>query len=113
MGMYFVLDERGEPQRERDLDTWSRWFERADRRIARTVVSADVTVLTTFTGVDDLAQEGDQPRLFATRIFGGVLNGEEMLRHTRDEALATHAWLVEWCRIGNAPGCGVTEDSMK
>ena len=113
MPMYFVLDDRGEPQREQDFDAWSRWFERADRRVARTVVTADVTVLTTFTGVDESAAEGSEPMLFGTRVFGGVLNGEEAMRRTRAEALAAHAELVEWSRIGNAPGAGVTEDQIR
>ena len=113
MPMYFVLDDQGEPQRETDFDAWSGWFERADRRIARTVVSADVTVLTTFIGVDESAADDAEPLLFSTRIFGGVLNAEELLRRTRAEGLAAHAEIVEWCRIGNAPGAGVTEDEIR
>jgi len=34
---YFVLNERGEPMLERDVEAWTRWFERADRSVARTV----------------------------------------------------------------------------
>ena len=32
---YFVLNERGEPMLERDVEAWTRWFERADRSVAR------------------------------------------------------------------------------
>jgi hypothetical protein len=111
--MYFVMDERGEPQREPDLEAWSRWFQRADRRIARTIVSADVTVLTIFTGVDESADDEDASLLFETRVFGGVLSGECARHRTRDEALAAHTEFVVWCRIGNSPNAGVTEDLMR
>ena len=47
---YFVLDDRGEPLEEKDFATWTRWFEQADRNVARTVVTSEVTVLTTFSG---------------------------------------------------------------
>lgn len=57
---YFVLDERGEPVEERDFAAWTRWFEQADRSVARTVVTSDVTVLTTFSGVDHSTQ-GEPP----------------------------------------------------
>jgi hypothetical protein len=42
-----------------------------------------------------------------------VLNGEEAARRTKSDALDAHAELVEWCRIGNAPGAGVTEDQFR
>ena len=113
MGRYFVLNDRGEPVREHDLEAWSRWFERADRRIARTVVTPDVTVLTTFRGVDESEEDDDAPLLFETRVFGGVLNGEEVPSRTKGEALTAHAEMVEWCRTGNAPGAGVTEDQFR
>jgi hypothetical protein len=107
---YFVLDERGEPQREPDAEAWTRWFERADRRIARTVVTPHVTVLTTFRGVTESPDPGDPPRLFETRVFGGVLDAEEVTHHTRAEAMAAHGALAEWCRVGNSPDAGVSED---
>jgi hypothetical protein len=109
MELYFVLDEQGEPQLERDLDAWTRWFEQADRGIARTAVSREVTVLTTFRGVDD---SPDSPKLFETRVFGGILDGEEVLHGTRAEALLSHRSLAEWCRIGNLPNAGITEDMI-
>lgn len=109
MERYFVLDERGEPQLERDLDAWIRWFEQADRSIARTTVSPEVTVLTTFRGVEE---SPDAPRLFETRVFGGVLDGEEVAHKTRALALESHAALADWCRIGNSPDAGITEDML-
>jgi hypothetical protein len=111
MELYFVLDEQGNPLPVSDVEVWSRWFERADRGVARTVVTPNVTVLTTFSGVDQAA-EGRPPLLFETRVFGGVLNAEELQHPTRIDALAAHASLVEWCRIGNSPEGGVTEEQI-
>jgi hypothetical protein len=109
MELYFVLNEYGEPVPERDLEAWSRWFAQADRCIARASVLPDVTVLTTFSGVDDVPESGILPRLFQSRVFGGVLDGEVLQHCTRAEAIVHHAELVEWCRIGNAPDGGITE----
>jgi hypothetical protein len=109
MELYFVLNEHGEPVLERDVEVWSKWFARADRSIARSTVSADVTVLTTFNGVDDVPEPDAIPRLFESRVFGGVLDGEVVHHRTRGEATARHAELVEWCRIGNASDRGITE----
>jgi hypothetical protein len=44
MENYFVLNEHGEPQVEPDVNVWLRWFEQADRNIARTSVDTDVVV---------------------------------------------------------------------
>lgn len=109
MELYFVLDEHGEPIRERDLDAWSRWFARADRSVARTTVAPAVTVLTTFNGVDDVADPQSVPKLFESRVFGGILDGEVVEHCTRADATAAHANLVEWCRIGALPNAGFTE----
>jgi hypothetical protein len=110
---YFVLNALGEPQVEPDVDAWLRWFEQADRNIARTSVTSHVVVLTTFRGVDEPESPGDAPRLFETRVFGGVLNGEEVHHATKDEALAAHTRLVDWCRAGATPGFGFDEQALR
>ncbi len=109
MELYFVLDDQGEPIRERNLDAWSRWFARADRSVARSTVAPDITVLTTFNGVDDVPDSRSVPKLFECRVFGGVLDGEVVQHCTRAEAAAGHADLVEWCRVGLLPNAGITE----
>jgi hypothetical protein len=113
MDGYFVLNERGEPRLEPDLEAWSRWFERADRSVARTVVSAGITVLTTFRGVGETNDSGEAPPLFETRVFGGILDGEERWSRTRAEAVAGHEWLAAWCRVGNAHNHGITEAQLR
>jgi hypothetical protein len=112
MELYFVLDEHGEPLRERDVEAWSRWFAHADRRIARTTVSPQVTVLTIFNGVDDVPEADSVPKLFETRVFGGVLDGEVIQDCTRAEATTRHSNLVEWCRVGKGPTFGFCEADL-
>jgi hypothetical protein len=113
MEFYFVLDERGEPLPERDIEAWTRWFERADRTIARTVVTPEVTVLTTFRGVYEESDEEDTaPLLYDTRVFGGILDGEEKPYPTRSDAVAGHNTMVEWCGIGSTPDAGITEADL-
>jgi hypothetical protein len=114
MESYFVLDERGEPRAEHNIDVWTRWFEHADRSVARTVVTPEVTVLTTFRGVDESTPPGstELPCLFETRVFGGVLDGTEGHHRTRAEALAAHAELADWCRAGSAPGFGLRAEMI-
>jgi hypothetical protein len=112
MELYFVLDEHGEPLRERDVKAWSRWFAQADRCVARSSVSPDVTVLTTFNGVDEVAEPDSIPKLFESRVIGGILDGEVVQHCTRSEAIVQHAELVDWCSIGNAPNAGITEADL-
>jgi len=107
---YFVLNELGEPKPEPDPEEWTRWFERADRCIARTAVTPHVTVLTTFRGVSDAPDSDDPPRLFETRVFGGVLDAEEVVHRTKAEAMTAHGALAEWCRVGNSPDAGLSEE---
>ena len=108
---YFVLNEQGEPLEEKNFAAWALWFEQADRSVARTVVTPEVTVLTTFSGVDHTTQ-GNPPRLFETRVFGGILDSEEARHSSKAEAVAANAALAAWCRIGASPDCGVTEQDI-
>jgi len=112
MELYFVLDERGEPVRERDIEAWSRWFAQADRSVARSSIAPNVTVLTTFNAVGDVPEPDAVPKLFESRVFGGILDGEVLRHCTRAEATARHAKLAEWCRIGSPPGFGITEADL-
>jgi hypothetical protein len=112
MDGYFILDDRGNPSQETDFAAWTRWFEQADRSVARTVITPEVTVLTTFSGVDHSTQ-GDPPRLFETRVFGGVLDAEEARHATKTEAVTAHTSLAEWCRQGASTNHGVSEQDLQ
>jgi hypothetical protein len=111
MGNYFVLDDRGEPTPEHDIEKWTQWFERADRAVARTIIAPEVIVLTTFRGVDD-STAPDEPKLFESRVFGGVLDGEETLYGTREHALRGHEILAAMCREGSLPDYGISGDEI-
>ena len=111
MEVYFVLDEQGDPLPVSDNDAWLQWFESADRRVAQTMVTPDIAVLTIFSGVDEVT-EGRSARPFETRGFGGMLDGEEVRYPTRVDALAGHAKVVAWCRLGTSPGEGATEKQI-
>ena len=108
MEKYFVLDADGHPRPEPDVEVWERWCQDANRGIARTLVAPDVAVLTIFRGVDDDEEPREEPLLFETTVFGGVLDGEEQRHATKADALAAHAELAAWCRIGNDRDASVT-----
>ena len=60
----------------------------------------------------DVPEPDSIPRLFESRVFGGILDGEIVRHCTRAEATTQHAELVEWCRIGSTPNAGVTEADL-
>lgn len=81
-----------------DLLTWARWLETADRRVARTVVYADVTVSTVFLGLDHQYGNGP-PLLFETMIFGGPHDQEQDRYATWEDAERGHETMVGLARL--------------
>ncbi len=75
-----------------DIRTWARWFETADRGVARTEKNG-VTVSTVFLGLDHSFGSGP-PLLFETMVFGGKLDQEQERYSTWDEAEAGHKSMV-------------------
>jgi hypothetical protein len=108
---YYELDELGEPRPQQDVEAWARWYAQADRAVARNNVAPDITVLTTFVGVAE-AHASEPPRLFQSRVFGGVLDGEEVTYADRVAAIAGHNDLVMWCQAGNEKDYGVDEQAL-
>jgi len=105
----FILID-GEPVVERDLMTWARWFERANRRVAETFVGK-ARVSSVFLGIDHSFGSGP-PLIFETMIFGGRHDQYQARYSTRLEAERGHAAAVKlatpwWRRIlsmvGGAP----------
>jgi hypothetical protein len=98
----YVLDDAGEPVPEPDLMTWARWFETADRIVARTILSlagTDVRVSTVFLGLDYNSGAGP-PLIYETMIFGGHHDEYQARYATRAEALAGHAAAVRLVEQG-------------
>ncbi len=67
MSKHYILD--GKEAKTADLMEWARWFETADRQVAKTAVSDEVNVSTVFLGLDHSFGTGP-PLLFETMIFG-------------------------------------------
>jgi hypothetical protein len=53
----------------RDVLAWARWFETAERTVAKTQISAAITVSTVFLGLNHHWGSG-APLLFETMVFG-------------------------------------------
>lgn len=71
-----------------DMETWSKWFSKASRRVALTKIGK-VRVSTVFLGIDHNFGVG-QPLLFETMIFGGKHNDYQARCSTWEQAEAMH-----------------------
>jgi hypothetical protein len=76
-----------------DLMVWAKWFEDADRAVAKTTIG-DIRVSTVFLGLDHSYGEGAL-QLFETMIFGGEFDGEMWRYSTWDAAEKGHQTAVE------------------
>jgi hypothetical protein len=92
MSRWYVLDADGNPVHEPDMLTAARWFETADRTVAKTKVS-ESEVSTVFLSLDHSHGEGP-PLIYETMVFGGPLDQEQDRYPTRDAALAGHDQMV-------------------
>src|SRR5262245_42750654 len=92
----YVLDNEGNAVPETDPLAWAKWFETADRTVARTVIG-DVLVSTVFLGMDHGFRSPD-PVLWETMIFGGEHGGEQWRYTSREAALAGHEAAVRFAR---------------
>lgn len=98
-----------------DIGRWGKWFETADRTVAREeLMNGDVVVSTVFIGFDHCF-DGGEPLLFESMVFGEEHLSEffkrpmmmrddlEMRRyHTWDEAEKGHQQLVAQYRAAAA-----------
>lgn len=87
----YILDGHT-PVPASDLLTWSAWFEKAERHVAKTNIG-DVFVSTVFLGLDHNWDQGPSI-LFETMVFQGPLDGEQERYVTWEEAEAGHAAMV-------------------
>jgi len=91
MSNTFILD--GHKVVPTDLDTWSRWFQRANRKVASDHIG-DILISTVFLGLDHSYGSGP-PLLFETMIFGGPHDQYQERYTTWEEAEAGHAKALE------------------
>lgn len=89
----YTLDGH-QPVRCDHLMWWARWFESADRTVAKTTIGS-VLVSTVFLGLDHSWRDGDSPELFETMAFNADGADFAMERYaTWEEAEAGHAAMV-------------------
>ncbi|MBA7593202.1 hypothetical protein ES703_00120 [subsurface metagenome] len=88
MTMKYILEGKS-PKPVDDILEWGKWFETADRRVARTKMWLDVEVSTVFLGLDHSFDRG-APILFETMIFGGKHHQYQERYYTWEEAEVGH-----------------------
>lgn len=94
-GKFIEVD--GIPREEPDLLVWARWFDKADRTVARTRCLSGTEISTVFLGLNH-NWEGGAPLLYETMVFGGPCNQEQERYATRAEAQAGHDRMVAMVR---------------
>jgi len=93
MGNKYIL-EGHKAVRCDSLFEWAKWYETADRHVAKTDISDEVNVSTVFLGLNHNYGDGE-PILFETMVFGGK-HDEEMERYsTWEEAEEGHKRWVD------------------
>lgn len=90
----YILDGH-KPVIEKNLFAWAKWYETANRHVAKTEITKDIFVSTIFLGLDHAYGFDEKPLLFETMIFGGSLDQEMNRYSTWDEAEEGHKDLVE------------------
>ena len=90
----YILDNSHRAVACEDLPTWAKWFETADRIVAKTTVRDGLDVSTVFLGLDHAFGDGP-PLLFETMVFHDGDGREQDRYSTWDEAMAGHQRMVE------------------
>jgi len=89
----YTLDEKGTPVEAPDVITWAKWFQDAERHVAKETIG-EAEVSTVFLGVDHNWGDGP-PILWETMVFGGPLDQEQdRCSGSREQAEAMHAEMV-------------------
>ena len=84
----YVLNDEGAPVTEPDVLKWAKWYETADRHVARDTIE-EVEISTVFLGVNHAFVDGP-PVLYETMIFGGPHDQHEERYHNKVAALVGH-----------------------
>lgn len=105
--MKYILDDQRKVTTVEDVLEWARWFEKADRKVARDEVNG-VEVSTVFLGTDHSFGRPGGPVLFETMVFGGELDQEQERYRTWEEAERGHAAMV--ARVAALPPSSVAGD---
>lgn len=99
---YYILDADNRPVRIHDMIAWAQWFEDANRTVAWTQITSEITVSTVFLGIDHRHFGKGPPILFETMVFGPPGNKDidsSMYRYSSwDDAEIGHAAIVRRLR---------------
>jgi hypothetical protein len=91
----YILDANGTPIECDDLLMWAQWFETAtNRRVAYNKIP-EGEISTVFLGLDHNFGDKGPPVLYETKVFGGILDGEQDRYSTVVEAKEGHLKMVE------------------
>ena len=85
----FILEGKN-PVPCNNVVEWGKWFETADRNVAKSGDKERVHISTVFLGLDHSFSTGAVPLLFETMIFGGEHNQYQDRCSTWEEAENMH-----------------------
>ncbi len=92
--MKYILNAKGNPVREPDLNKWVAWFETAKRHVADEKIGKS-RISTVFLGLDHGFDDRKSPVLWESLVFGGKLSGKiDRCSGSREQAEAMHAKMV-------------------
>ncbi len=94
--MYYILDGKI-PRAVEDIKEWDIWYGKAERHVAKTSISLDISVSTVFLGIDH-SFNSEIPILFETMIFGGKHNEYQERYTTWEQAEKGHERAVTLCK---------------
>ena len=98
MNSFYIMDDLGNPVQAISVEVWAKWFEKADRTIARSECNTPaepetVLVSTVFIGIDQSFGRG-LPLIYETMVFGGKYDQHQNRYSTLEDSLAGHAETV-------------------
>ena len=97
----YVLDPSGLPTEETDAERWVEWMkDHMAERVIRCNNIEEMLVLTIFIGL--AIPDGEESFLFATRVFGGLLDDHMQFYATESQAREGHADMLERVRKAEA-----------
>lgn len=93
----YILDG-DKPVAEPDLAKWAVWFQSANRQVGYIEINGSI-VSTVFMGLDHGFDDGKQPIVWETMVFGGTFDEhQQRCAGTREQAEAMHESVVKMVR---------------
>ena len=92
-----LRDETGKPTPSDNLEQWVKWFETANRIVAKTR-DEQAVILTLFLGINYNWQRKGPPVLWETLVFGGGNDGDAQRYDSLEAAKTGHEEMVAKCK---------------